>query len=110
MLGGGHLTPTQRQEVSDSESSSNLECLDLINISDNDHDDANEHRSYNRFSVENVRSDSTDTDNAQQLSNQTILQQLEKISARLDTLEKNNCKKNHWPVKTKKKKKKVSKG
>ena len=37
--------------------------------------------------------DSTETDTAQQLVNQTILQQLEKISARLDTLEKNNCKK-----------------
>ena len=49
MLGGSHPTPAQRQVASDSESGSDLECSDLINISDNDHDDANEHRSYDRF-------------------------------------------------------------
>ena len=93
MLGSSHPTPAQWQVVSDSESGSDLECSDLINTSDNDHDDADEHRSYDRFSAENIRSDSTDTDTAQQLVNQTILQQLEKISARLDNLEKKNCKK-----------------
>ena len=93
MLGGSHPTPAQRQVDSDSESGSDLECLDLIHTSNNDHDDAIEHRSYDRFSVENVKPDSTDADTAQQLVNQTILQQLEKISARLDTLEKSNCKK-----------------
>ena len=72
ILDGSPLTPAQRQVASDSESGSDLECLDLINTSDNDHDDANEHRSYDRFS------DSTETDTAQQLVNQTILQQLEK--------------------------------
>ena len=93
MLGGSHPTPAQRQVASDSESGTDLECSDLINTSDNDQDDADEHRSYDRFSAENVRSDSTETYTAQQLVNQTILQQLEKISARLDTLEKKNCKK-----------------
>ena len=93
MLGGSRSTPAQRQVASDSESGSELECSDLINTSDNDQDDADEHRSYDRFSAENVRSDSRETDTAQQLVNQTILQQLEKISARLDTLEKKNCKK-----------------
>ena len=93
MLGGSHPTPAQRQVASDSESGSELECSDLINTSDNDQDDADEHRSCDRFSAENVRSDSRETDTAQQLVNQTILQQLEKISARLDTLEKKNCKK-----------------
>ena len=93
MLGSSHPTPAQLQVVSDSESGSNLECLYLTNISNNDHDDASEYRSYDRFLVENVTLDSTETDIAQQLVNQTILQQLKKISARLDTLEKNNCKK-----------------
>ena len=93
LLGGSHPTPAQRQVLSDSESGSDLECSDLINTSDNDHDDANAHRSYDRFSVENDKSNNTQTDTAQQLVNQTILQQLEKISARLDTLEKSNCKK-----------------
>ena len=91
MLGGSHPTPAQSQV--DSESGSDLECSDLIHTSDNDHDDANEHRSYDRFSVENVKLDSTAADTAQQLANQTILQQLENISARIDTLEKSNCKK-----------------
>ena len=67
MMGGSHPTPAQRQVDSDSESGSDLECSDLIHTSDNDHDDANEHRSYDRFSVENVKLDSTDTDVAQQL-------------------------------------------
>ena len=93
MLGGSYPTPAQRQVLSDSESGSELECSDLINTSDNDQDDADEHRSYDKFSAENVRSDSRESDTAQQLVNQTILQQLEKISARLDTLEKKNCKK-----------------
>ena len=93
MLGGSHPTPAQRQVASDFESGSDLECSDLINISDNDQDDADEHRSYDRFSAENVRSDSTETNTAQQLVNQIILQQPEKISARLDTLKKKNCKK-----------------
>ena len=90
MLGGSHPTPAQWQVASDSESGSELECSDLINTSNNDQDDADEHRSYDRFSAENVRSDSRESDTAQQLVNQTILQQLEKISARLDTLEKKN--------------------
>ena len=93
MLGSSHPTPAQRQVASDSESGSELECSDLINTSDNDQNDADEHRSYDRFSAENVRSDSRETDTVQQLINQTILQQLEKIGARLDTLEKKNCKK-----------------
>ena len=76
MLGSSHSTPAQRQVTSDSEFDSDLECSDLINTSDNDHDDANEHRSYDRFSVENVKSDTTDTDTAQQLVNQSILQLL----------------------------------
>ena len=50
MLGGSHLIPAQRQVVSDSESDSDLECLDLINTSDNEHNDTqNEHRSYDRY-------------------------------------------------------------
>ena len=93
MLGSSHPTPAQRQVASDSESGSDLECSDLINTSDNDQDDADEHRSYDKFSAENIRSDSTETDTSQQLVNQTILQQLKKISARLDNLEKKNCKK-----------------
>ena len=64
MLGGSHPTPAQRQVDSDSESGSDLECSDLIHTSDNDHDDAIEHRSYDRFSVENVKPDSTDADTA----------------------------------------------
>ena len=72
MRGGRNPTPAQRQIDSDSDSGSDLECSDLIHTSDNDHDDANEHRSYDRFS------DSTDTDTTQQLVSQTILQQLEK--------------------------------
>ena len=51
MLGGSHPTPAQRQVASDSESGSDLECLDLIHTSDNDHDDADEHRSYDRYSA-----------------------------------------------------------
>ena len=78
MLGGSHPTPAQRQVASDSESGSDLEYSDLINTSDNDHDDANGHRSYDTFSVENAKSSSANTDTAQQLVNQTILQQLEK--------------------------------
>ena len=79
MLGGSHPTPAQWQVASDSESGSDLECLDLINKSDNDQDDADEHRSYDRFVAENVRSDSRETDTAQQLVNQTILQQPKKL-------------------------------
>ena len=93
MLGSSHPTPAQRQVTSDSESSSDLECSDLINTSDNDHNDANKHRSYDRFSVENVKSDTTETDTAQQLSQSGNFAIARKISTRLDTLEKNNCKK-----------------
>ena len=51
MLGASHPTPAQRQVASDSESGSDLGCSDLINTSDNDHDDADEHRSYDRFQL-----------------------------------------------------------
>ena len=49
--------------------------------SDNDHNDTdNEHGSYDTFSAKNVRSDSREADPIQQLVNQTILQQLEKLN------------------------------
>ena len=44
MLGSSHLTPTQPPVVSNSLSSSDCECSDLINTSNNDHNDTdNEH-------------------------------------------------------------------
>ena len=94
LLGGSHPTPAQRQVHSDLSSGSDFDISDLVHSSDNEVDVSNtEHRSYDRFCSENQVLDDKSASSTQQLVNQTILDKLEKISARLDTLEQKNCKK-----------------
>ena len=89
--GGSHPTPAQRQVHSDLSSSSDFDISDLVQSSDNEADVSDtEHRSYEKFSSENQFPDDKNGSSVQQMVNQTILDKLEKISARLDTLEQKN--------------------
>ena len=94
VLGGCQPTPAQRQVHSDLSSGSDFDILDLVQSSDNEaYGSDSEHRSYEKFVHESQVSDDKTSNNTQQVVNQTILDQLEEISSRLDTLEKKSCKK-----------------
>ena len=110
VLGGSHPTPAQRQVNSDFSSGSDFDISDLVQSSDNEVDVSDtEHRSYDKFSSENQVPDGKNASSTQQMVNQTILDKLEKISARLDTLEQKNCKKSVQSSKIKNKTFKKSK-
>ena len=110
VLGGSHPTPAQRQVHSDLSSGSDFDISDLVQSSDNDKDVSDtEHRSYDKFNSENQVPDDKNTSSTQQVVNQTILEKLEKISARLDTLEQKSCKKSVQASKIKNKTFKKSK-
>ena len=88
VLGGSRPTPAQWQIHSDLSSGSDFDISDLVQSSNNETDVSDtEHRSYEKFSSENQVPDDKNGSSVQQMVNQTILDELEKISARLDTLE-----------------------
>ena len=94
VLRGSQHTPAQRQVHSDLSSGSDFDFSDLVQLSDNEADVSDsEHRSYEKFVCENQVPDGKNSNSTQQRVNQTILDQLEKISSRLDMLEKKSCKK-----------------
>ena len=110
VLGGSHPTPAQWQVHSDLSSGSDFDILDLVQTSDNETDVSHtDHSSYEKFSSENQIPDEDSSNDTQQMVNQTILDKLEKISARLDTLEQKNCKKSLQASKIKNKTFKKSK-
>ena len=91
-------------------SGSDFDISDLVQSSDNDTDVSDtEHRSYEKFGSESQIPDENSSNDTQQMVNQTILDKLEKISARLDTLEQKNCKKSLQASKIKNKTFKKSK-
>ena len=91
-------------------SGSDFHISDLVQSSDNEADVSDtQHRSYDKFSSENQVPDDKNASSTQQMANQTILDKLEKISARLDTLEQKNCKKSVQSSKIKNKTFKKSK-
>ena len=105
MLGASQPTPAQRQVHSDLSSGSDFEFLDLVQSSDSEADaSGSESRSYKKFANENQIQDEKNTGSTQEIVNQTILSQLEKISSRLDTLERKSCKKSVDESKIKNKK------
>ena len=92
VLGG--CQPTPAQVHSDLSSGSDFDISDLVQSSDNEVDISDtEHRSYEKLVHENQVPDGTSSNGTRQMVNQTILDKLEKISSRLDTLEKKSCKK-----------------
>ena len=110
VLGGSHPTPAQRQVNSDLSSGSNFDIWHLVQSSDTETDVPHtEHRSYDRFNSESQVPDDKNASSTQQMVNQTILENLEKISARLDTLEQKNCKKSVQASKIKNKTKSQNK-
>ena len=110
VLGGSHPTPAQWQVHSDLSSDNDFDFLDLVQSSNNEADVSDtEHRSYEKFSSESQVPDDKSSNDTQQVVNQTILDKLEKISARLDTLEQKNCKKSVQASKIKNKAFKKSK-
>ena len=68
-----------------------------------------EHRSYEKFSSKSQVPDDRSSNGTQQMVNQTILDKLETISVRLDTLEQKSCKKSVQTSKIKNKALKKSK-
>ena len=103
VLGGSRPTAAQRQVHSDLSSGSDFDISDLVQSSDDEADVSDtEHRSYEKFSSENQVPDDKNGSSVQQMVNQKILEKLEKISARLDTLEQKNCKKSVQTAKIKK--------
>ena len=110
VLGGSQPTPAQRQVTSDLSSGSDFDFSDLVQSSDNETDVSHtEQRSYDRFNSENQVPDDKNASSTQQMVNQTILDKLEKICARLDTLEQKKCKKSVQASKIKNKMFKKSK-
>ena len=91
VLGGSHPTPAQRQVHLSS--GSYFDISNIVQSSDNEADISDtEHRSYEKFTSESQIPDDS-SNGTQQMVKQTILDKLEKISARLDTLEQKSCKK-----------------
>ena len=90
--GGSQPTPAQQHVHSDLTSGSDFDFLHLVQSSNSEADaSGTESRSYEKFANENQIPDDKITDSTQQIVNQTIMSHLEKISSRLNTLERNSC-------------------
>ena len=79
---------------SDLSSGSDFEFSDLVQSPDSEADaSVSESRSHKKFASENQIPDEKNTGSTQEIVNQAILSQLEKISSRVDTWERKSCKK-----------------